>query len=337
MEKELNQKEWEEMAKFIAGEMEEQEKSEFEKKINSDEKTGTIANQLKSDWNEMEKHKGIHKYDTDKAWDKLFGKLQYEGLVNDIKQEPVERSYRLFFRIAAIFILGVLFASVVFYIIDGSGKTSWNVAETYKNADIKQIKLPDGSLVMLNSGSKLYYPDNFSEKERIVEFEGDAYFEIEKNHDKPFIIKAREAEIKVLGTSFNVNTNLENNDIEVLVTTGKVQLFTVQNPSVSVYLEPGYIGKLSKNKLSSQVNIDINYLSWKTKYFNFTEGIKLGEAIKILNRAYHVQIICKDKTVCEKVLNSTFDNDSLDKIIELICTTYALKVEKVNGEIHLYN
>lgn len=334
---EFDQMGWEKMAKYFAGEMEVNEKLKFEGQIKASEKLINILNQVKSDWNKMENYSNNQQFDSENAWQKLFGKLEKEGLINEPKNIIKKYKFGILLKVAAIIIFGILFASVVYYYLPEKDNTNWNVADTYKSTGIKEIKLPDGSVVILNAASKLYYPEQFSDKERIVEFEGDAFFNIQKNPDKPFIIKARSAEIRVLGTSFNVNTNLDNNNVEVLVTTGKVRLSAIRNPQETLLLEPGFIGKLSKNKLSSQVNTDKNYLSWKTRYFNFTEGIKLGEAIKILNRAYNVQIRCKDKNVCEKVLNSTFNNDSLEKILELICNTYSLKTEKIDNEILLYN
>jgi len=337
MEKDLKQKEWEEMARYFANEMDSEEFVKYSAKLNSIVKLKSIANQIKSDWDKMEKFKIVQEFDNNKAWEKLYGKLENDGLIGEMKQEPAITRTSLLLRIAAIFIISVLFASIIYYLLDNPAKTNWNVAETYDNNAIKEIQLPDGSIAILNAGSKLYYPDKFSGKERVIEFEGDAFFEIKKNPDMPFLIKVKQAEIKVLGTSFNVNTNLENSDIEVLVTSGKVKFAKIQDQSVSVILEPGYIGTLSKDKIISQINSDKNYLAWKTRYFNFTEGIKLGQAIQILNRAYNVRIICDDKQVCEKILNSTFDQDSLDKIIEVICSTYNLKIEKKNGEIHLFD
>jgi transmembrane sensor len=93
------------------------------------------------------------------------------------------------------------------------------------------------------------------EKHEPSNFEGDGFFEIAKNPAKPFIIKAKEAEIKVLGTSFNVNTKKGEDRVEVLVETGKVKLTNVKDKKYRI-LEPGDLGKLNNNELSKKKNSD---------------------------------------------------------------------------------
>jgi transmembrane sensor len=210
------------------------------------------------------------------------------------------------------------------------------VADTYQNNNNSKIVLSDGSVVYLNANSKLYYPTKFDGKNRTIEFEGDAFFEITKNPQKPFVIKAKDSEIRVLGTSFNVNTNLESKDIEVLVETGKVRLSSLENKNIYVDLKPGFIGAINKNQISAKKNIDKNYLSWKTKIFDFTENINLGEAVDILNRAFHANIKCEGDVVYNKKLNSTFTSeDSLDKILNIICDSQGVTRQPKNNEIIL--
>ncbi len=329
---ESDRKDWEDIARYFSGEMDNEEKLRFTDRMNSSEINIKLMQQVKLDWNKMENYNNKNGFDADKAWKRLHAKFENEGLLNNPhKQFNIKRIWR----VAAIFLFGILLASLAYYLIPAKENVSWQVADTYQNTQIKKIELPDGSFVYLNADSKLYYPDKFLNNNRIVEFEGDAFFEIAKNPDRPFIIKAKGAEIVVLGTSFNVNTNLEYKNIEVLVETGKVKLTVSEDKQKNVVLEPGFIGKVNKGQLSKQINTDKNYLSWKTKYFDFTDGIKLGEVIEILNRAYHANIICRDKMVCNKVLKTTFNNDSLDKILDLICNAHGLKMKTEKGEIVL--
>jgi ferric-dicitrate binding protein FerR (iron transport regulator) len=189
-------------------------------------------------------------------------------------------------------------------------------------------------VVYLNADSKLYYPEEFDDNSRVVEFEGDAFFDIAKNQAKPFIIKAKKAEIKVLGTSFNVNTNLGIDEVEVFVETGTVQLNEIKKNKKPVLIKPGYIGKLHNSELSLRINSDLNYLSWKTKYFNF-ENVKLGNAIDILNRAYHSNIKCNDKKIAEIQWYGTFDNNEIDSILKIMCEAFNLKSTKNESGILL--
>jgi transmembrane sensor len=332
---EINTKDWEQLAKFMANEMDSEELAKFNDRIDKSDNDKKIVQQVKSDWENMKNYKNDKEFDTDKAWERLHSKFENDGLLDNITETGRKNNYSLLIRIAAIFILGVLVTSIAYYLINGTQKTNWQIAETYKNKENLKVELADGSIVYLNADSKLYYPEKFSEKSRVVEFEGDAFFEIAKNPQKPFIIKAKGAEIKVLGTSFNVNTNVESKDLEVLVATGKVKLSSLENEKNYVTLVPGEMGTLKGNNVSQHKNTDKNYLSWKTKYFDFTEGIKLGEAIKVLNRAYHTEITCGNNHICENVIYTTHNNEPLKKVLEIICSTYSLKVNDKDGKIVL--
>jgi ferric-dicitrate binding protein FerR (iron transport regulator) len=188
-------------------------------------------------------------------------------------------------------------------------------------------------MVYLNADSKLYFPEDFKGDTRTVEFEGDAFFEITKNPSKPFIIRAKKAEIRVLGTSFNINTNSPANDVEVLVESGKVQLSVVNGNARPIYLEPGQIGKLKDQILLQADNTDKNYISWKTRTFNF-ENINLGATIEILNRAFHANIRCEASLNSKYQFNGTFNQqDSLSYILKILCNQYDLKYQVKEDEI----
>jgi transmembrane sensor len=332
---ESNTKDWEELAKFMANEMDSEELMKFNDRLDKSDNNKKLVQQVKSDWENMKNYKNDKEFDTDKAWERLHSKFENDGLLDNIKETGRKNNYSLLVRIAAIFILGILVTSIAYYLLNDTQKTNWQIAETYKNKDNLKVELADGSIVYLNANSKLYYPEKFSEKSRVVEFDGDAFFEIAKNPQRPFIIKAKGAEIKVLGTSFNVNTNIESKELEVLVETGKVKLSSMENEKNYVTLVPGEMGTLKGKNVSQHKNTDKNYLSWKTKYFVFNEGIKLGEAIKILNRAYHTEIKCANDQICEKVLNSTHNNESLETVLKIICDPYSLKIKKEDGIIIL--
>jgi len=201
------------------------------------------------------------------------------------------------------------------------------LAETYTGGKIKIIELPDGSIVHINQKSKLHYPENFSANERIVELEGEAFFDIKKNPQKPFIIKAGNKKIKVLGTSFNVNTNFEGEKVEVYVETGKVKFYEPGNKQKELILEPGSIGTLDKIAEKKVID-DLNYMSWKTKYFDFTRGEKLDKVIATINKAYGVNIVLENIELAKRKHHTTYNNTSLDTILKLLCTSQKLKSKK---------
>jgi transmembrane sensor len=116
------------------------------------------------------------------------------------------------------------------------------------NQVINEYILPDGSVVALNSNSKLVFPKQFKGDTREVTIEGEAFFDVKPNAEKPFIINAGNAQVKVVGTSFNVCAYPETETVEVVVETGKVQVISKNNELTArlneVFLVPGEKGTL---------------------------------------------------------------------------------------------
>jgi len=331
--KELDKTDWEAIASYLSGEMNQQEISDFEQRIASSDSNRVYFEQVKTDWEVMENLKQKNTFNTDKAWGNLYAKMEQDGLL-DTKSKSRKFSINRLTKIAAIFIAGMLLTSLVYYMFSDKSKEGWQVADTYENTEIKQITLSDGSIIYLNANSKLYYPEAFEGNTRVVEFEGDGFFEIAKNPAKPFIIKAKDAQIKVLGTSFNVNTKTGKNKVEVLVETGKVQLSAAKDKNIRKILEPGYMGTLENEDIKKEKNTDVNYLSWRTKNFHF-EGVKLGKAIEAINRAYNVNIQCEDFQANNHELDTKFENKPIDTVLNILCTLEPLKVKRQGNNIIL--
>jgi transmembrane sensor len=131
------------------------------------------------------------------------------------------------------------------------------------------VTLPDQSSVVLNGNSKLRYAENWSQSsEREVWIDGEGFFAVQHttNHQK-FVVHTREGlDVEVLGTKFNVKSR--ENGSEVLLTEGKVKLNVGNKSDNSVYLEPGELATVKKNKLSKRVVEDKQYTSWvRSKLF----------------------------------------------------------------------
>jgi len=192
----------------------------------------------------------LQKYPADPAWEKVKSRIhQTDKPVSSRKQilNPL-------FRIAAAIVLAILLFSggYLAFIRPGSSVEILEISST--DQILKTFTLPDGTLVSLNSGTKLQYPRKFKSDTREVKIQGEAFFQVKPNKNKPFIIHAGKAEIKVLGTSFNVNAYPDNKLVEVIVETGKVQVLNKiaeTMPTKELILTPGDKGTLicSSNSL----------------------------------------------------------------------------------------
>lgn len=314
----MSLKEHQNINEFLSGLSDENKRNQFTERLNS-----TKNKRVK----EM-KISTKHNFDAQTAWTKLHNRLNEDGLLESKKKKTISLNY--ISRIAASIIL-ILGLSVSAYYIFRTDQYT----EIASSGDIKNVYLPDGTKVTLNTNSVIRFPKEFDKKTREIEFEGEAFFEVKKMPEKPFVIKANDANVKVLGTSFNLNSREKNT--ELTVKTGKVQLSKQNNLSENIILLVGDKGSLIDNRLIKEKNSDVNYLSWKTKKFNYQNGITLGQVFSDLEKVYKKDIIINDDAINLKTINDyTFDNFELDTIFEIIFKVHHLKKEEKDNKIYIY-
>lgn len=308
--------EWDEAAAWLSGEETGNEKSA---RLLLDEEDG-----LMKKWNDIKMAEPKDNIDVDKAWDRVNRRIESAGSVEKIRRISFIPSLM---KIAAMVIVVL---GIGWLIVEYANPEKVIVASPVGQKNV-EVTLPDGSSVLLNHNSYLTYSGSFGRNSRKVRLEGEAFFDITPNPDKPFIIDAGNARVKVLGTSFNVITDNGNNEIEVYVATGKVMLSSIDG-SRSLTLEPGYIGKISGVSEDKSVNIDANYLSWTTGILDY-DGERLEVVFRDLKRAFGIDIIPSDPSINDFRLTSLFENQPHDTIVQVICTTFNLHSVK-EGETY---
>lgn len=193
--------------------------------------------------------------------------------------------------------------------------------------------LPDGSNIVLNANSNISYPEKFAKNERRVQLEGEAFFHVEHNPEQPFIIETETAFVKVLGTSFNVKA-YENSELEVIVTDGLVQLFTVNSETMdttSILLKAGEKGKISgKERKAIHVAENVpDELFWMDHTLIFTDT-DLKKVFSLLENYYNIEIEVSDTEIYKCRLSTTFSNNSIEDIMEVIAATFEFEYTKEN-------
>ncbi|WP_342332592.1 FecR family protein [Pedobacter sp. FW305-3-2-15-E-R2A2] len=165
--------------------------------------------------------------------------------------------------------------------------TEYNTLET-SNGQQSQIILPDNSKVFLNAGSSIKYPSSFSHlKERRVELSGEAYFEISKDKNHPFIIKSNHQDVKVLGTHFNINSYGNERATKTTLIEGSV---LINNKYI---LKPGELAINSDGKWDVMpADIDLE-LAWKNNDFYFRETA-MENVMKQIARWYNIEVEYSD-------------------------------------------
>lgn len=261
----------------------------------------------------------------DEAWLKIKSKIAQP--VVEVKQTPV---FKLspWLKVAAVAILLV----GIFGIYKYMNPQADQITLTAKN-EILTDTLQDGSVISLNKNSSLSYPESFAGNERRVQLKGEAFFEVEPDAERPFIIElGHESQVKVLGTSFNIEEG--DSTTEVFVKTGKVEFKSSES---AVVLKPGEKGVLSyatgKITLAKAEQLDFNETYWLDQKLDFNET-RLSEVILILSAIFETNIDLENPGSGNCVLMTSFERESLDQILQIIATSFGLEVEKTaNGYI----
>lgn len=160
-----------------------------------------------------------------------------------------------------------------------------------------RLTLSDGSKVWLNAASTIKYPNSFTGKERVVEVNGEAYFNIKEDRNRPFKVLSRDQEVQVLGTEFNIEAYSNENETKTTLVTGKV-LISLANGldegAQSMVLAPGEQGILRNGNISKQV-VDVSpYTAWKDGFFYFNR-LSTPAAIRQLARWYDLDVVYEGK------------------------------------------
>ncbi len=192
----------------------------------------------------------------------------------------------------------------------------------------RNISLPDGSIVVLQAGSTLDYPARFSGNTREVSLNGEAYFDIKHDADRPFIIHTDKIKTTVLGTAFDIRA--DGKKVTVSVTRGKVKvenekkLLAVLAPNQQItYNIPAALTE------QQTVNAQQIVMDWTKQYMVF-EGVSFASIAGTLNKRYGVNIEFKNPDLKQCMIVASFSGtETLDKVLEVLCTirnvTYDVK------------
>lgn len=202
---------------------------------------------------------------------------------------------------------------------------------TTQNAQRTEHRLPDGTSVHLNSASKIKYDALSFDSTRIVLLDGEAFFEV-VHRGRPFVVKTETAEIKVLGTKFNIWAR--NEETRVVVSHGRVALSSVNSsPESGVVLAGKQMSICHKNEIPrNPTNVDAaEFLGWLEGRIVFRQT-PLAEIIAELHRHYDVPIKLADTASGPKTVTGSFKKQPLETVLQSICLTLDLQYSMVDGQ-----
>lgn len=241
-----------------------------------------------------------------------------------IRKETV--SIRAWLRVAAVFMV-LLAGGWLYY---NAHKASSFIA-VRSDDHVVNDTLPEGTVVTLNKQSSIRYAASFAGDVRKVELEGEAFFNVAPDKNKPFLVYAKGILVRVIGTSFNVKS--VKNATEVIVETGRVEV-TSNEHSISLGSHEKALVSSANAQPVKEDNRDDLYNYYRTNEF-VCNGLPLGRLVEKLNEVYKAQIAIGDNRLQNLPLTTTFRDESLDEILDVICKTLKITLVRNGAEIIL--
>lgn len=304
MKEELNEQI---LARYFSGEANEDELAQVNHWLEAAEGNQKILDDYYKIWKASEQD--TFKPNVDKAWEKVAART-------------VKRKRIAFIPWAAA-VAGILLVGSWLYFEQNEAEMAYTPVKSEKYSTTKI--LADGSTVTLNSFSLLEYPEHFEGDERRVRLIGEAFFDIQRDESKPFIIEANGTEIKVLGTSFVIEARDEN--VKVSVSSGKVEFSSPANEKVllTVNEEAQYLAESDTIK-TARIN-DRNIFAFKTKVFDF-DKTDLSDVVSTLNKGYQTQISLGEGDWSAYKLSTRFENENLADVLLIVAETFDLNLSR---------
>ncbi len=249
-----------------------------------------------------------------------------------IQEKSADKIKRLkisYLKVAAAVLIGTVITCAVFLLRQQPKKHLLANQQIEQKNENRFIHLPDGSLVIVMKGSKITYPSTFEGlNRREVHLEGQAFFNIKHNADKPFIVYTGDVKTTVLGTAFNIKALAGNNNVIVTVTRGKVSISNKEK--VIDVLTPGQQILYDKIKASSiRQKPDNIFMYWASEDLLF-DDVTMDEATDLLSKRFKVEIVFKDQVLKQNRFTATFQRgESLENVLDIIC--------EFNNAVYTYN
>lgn len=277
----------------------------------------------------------LHSYvaSTDEPTTKFKGELWSEIQSKyDSKERATvpqsDKSYiHYFIRIAAVLCIAATLSLVIYHSLftveeDGALALVPTIEKTAPWGSKLTTRLPDGSIVTLNSGSKISFPENFSETNREVQLVGEAFFEVQRNEHKPFYVAFNNDLVEVLGTSFNINAYKPEKTISVAVATGKVS-YSVSSIDSEMILEKGEMAVYNHGlkQLAKQEFDAKEIYGWKDKVLYF-KNKSFEEIIPELEKWYGITIVSSGDFADKGTFSGEFNNKPLKEVLKGLSYLY---------------
>ncbi|MFA6126562.1 MAG: FecR domain-containing protein [Bacteroidales bacterium] len=325
---------------YLLDEISQQGRGKVEAWLEASESNRLYFDGLKKTWEESGKidPDGI-RFDANRAWERMNGRIVKER--EDVKSgedgKNVKRVKRVVMNwgvrgaLMAVAAVAVFMAVSVIFIKYLQNRQDSGMVTLASLSVPVQDTLTDGSTVVLNKETRLTIPKKFTSGSRKVELEGEAFFQVEHDARRPFIIDAGLGQVKVLGTSFQVKA-YPDSDLEVYVESGRVELSiagSVTGDTARLILKAGERGMIrtGSKEIVKPAAIGPDELFWANKKLIFQET-RLSLVFDLLQEHYKADIEVKDAAILHCLLTATFTDETIDQILEVVAASFDLTLSK---------
>lgn len=252
----------------------------------------------------------------------IFDAMIVSGKIPNSQSEPVKRKplLRVFVelsKIAAVVVV-MLIAGIYFYT---QKMNEINLATNTIIVPVGQranIQLPDGTNVWLNARTQMSYPTYFTGAKREIELNGEAYFEVSHDAEKPFVVHTKSFEIKVLGTKFNVKAYNDTEDFTTALMEGSVEVTNTMNKNNTIRLLPDQKVDYREGQLLCSSIEDYDIYRWREGLMCFKD-IQFIDLIRQFENSYGVCIIIENEKAKEKVFSGKLRiSDGIDNALRIL-------------------
>lgn len=167
------------------------------------------------------------------------------------------------------------------------------------------LTLPDGTNVWLNAKTTIKYPVSFNKKERLVMLDGQAYFDVAKNKDIPFVVKTRDGVIQALGTKFDVMAYSDKPSFETVLMEGKVRIESMKDSTQKIILTPNNKVYLKDGKLETSHIDDFSAYAWKDGLISF-KNESFQEIMSSFEKVYDIRVVIQNPKIANLVYTGKF-------------------------------
>lgn len=230
-------------------------------------------------------------------------------------------------RIAAVLFVPVLLAGIWYYLQQDELRK--NLTSLLVNQEIvtqpgtkTHLFLPDSTEVWLNASSTLRFPSVFAGEDRRIKLDGEAYFKVFKNKNKPFIVETSHLEVEALGTAFNLSAYSGDSKISTTLEEGKVKIADGANAKKVMYLDPGgQLNYFPENKDYETLHVKVeDVIAWKDGILIFDQT-PFYEVVTKLGRWFNAEMHITDQSIVNYRFTGTFTSESLEQVMELLTLT----------------